>query len=253
MKKIFTFLVAFLAIAGNAVWGQETMEIRSWEDFLKFRDAVKENPNTNAILMNDIVANENILGDDGLPNIKYEEGSGHHDYQDLNLWSWNSTTFTYGGTFDGNNKTISGIYSIGDALFGTLSENAIIKDLGIIDSYFRIKNSSGAAVFCGTNRGTISYCWNEGTLEVYSSGYGGGNAGAICSMNYGTIENCYNKGLIYSIASIWEGMGSTGGICGKSSGVIQQCYNEGTLDISATTTHTDISKLTFPSRFIGGY
>ena len=43
MKKIFTFLVAFLAIAGNAVWGQETITINTAKELREFAKEVNEN------------------------------------------------------------------------------------------------------------------------------------------------------------------------------------------------------------------
>ena len=253
--RIFTLLVAFLAIAGNAVWGQENgiMEIKSWDDFLKFRDAVKENPNINAILMNDIVANENILGDDGLPNIKVESGPGHHDYQDLNLWSWNATLFKYSGTFDGNNHVISGIYSTGDCLFKTLTEEAVVKDLTITDSYFR-EAASDISVIAETNKGLISNCVSEATIEVDDNNgalthYGGKNISVFANNNEGIIENCVSRGLIKADLSPWEGSYYIAGIAGASSGVIRQCVNECNFDIQH---QGGDSGGKYPHYFIGG-
>ena len=251
--RIFTLLMAFLATLSGAVWGQEPMEIRSWEDFLAFRDAVKENPNTDAILMNDIMANENILGEDGLPNIKYEEGSGHHDYQDLNLWSWKATYYTYSGTFDGNGYKISGIFSNADPLFGTLTEEAVVKNLTVTDSYFRV-SLYDISVFAETNRGTISNCISEATIEAddkdgsYAK-YVGKRIAGICGTNEGIIEDCINRGLIKADLSPWEGIYNIAGICGTSSGIIRRCINECNFDIQHQKGDNGGK---YPHYFIGG-
>ena len=48
MKKIFTFLVAFLAIAGNAVWGQTPITINTAEELREFAKKVNDNADNNA-------------------------------------------------------------------------------------------------------------------------------------------------------------------------------------------------------------
>ena len=250
--RIFTMLVAFLTMVGNAVWGQsnETMEIRSWEDFLAFRDAVKKNPQTNAILMNDIVANEDILGEDGLPNIEYEEGSGHHDYLNLNLWSWGSTSFTYSGTFDGNNCKISGIYSTGDCLFRNLTKEAIIKDLTITDSYFH-GFSTTASVFAKENEGTISNCVSEATIDVRPDSHvqSGMTIAAICGINSGIIEDCISRGLIKVDMSPYEYLYGIAGISGQNNGTIRRCINECDFDIQHQEGDTGVK---YPCYYVGG-
>ncbi len=87
--RIFTLLVAFLAIAGNAVWGQETVQISTVEDLYAFAERVDEGETSlNAILVNSIVINENVLSEDGHLNISNPD-------------RWKFDRLTYSGTFDG--------------------------------------------------------------------------------------------------------------------------------------------------------
>ena len=86
MKKIFTFLVAFLAIAGNAVWGQETITINTAKELREFAKEVNENTDEDASW-------NVVLG----TNINLEN----------NAWT---PIKNFKGTFDGGNHTISGLY-----------------------------------------------------------------------------------------------------------------------------------------------
>ena len=141
----------------------------------------------------------------------------------------------YYGTFDGNGKTISGLYfndtdTEGVGLFG-VSEGTI-KDLGVVDSYFKGLSEVGGV--CGENySGTIEGCYNAGTV----SGTSYNDFGGVCGLNRGTVQNCYNKGKI-------SGRACTGGVCGQNysaeanrpAATIKNCYNEG--EVSGTAAYT---------------
>ena len=177
----------------------------------------------NAILMNSIVINENVLSEDGHLNISNPD-------------RWKFDRLTYSGTFDGQGNTISGFYS-SNPFLGTLKEGGVIKNLGIIDSYFYMANGYSCAIFCTTNEGTISNCWNSGTLDIgvntNPASLRGSRIGIFCETNEGTIEGCHNEGYIYSAAEFYEGIRSIGGICGMNSGIIRKCYNAGKINITA--------------------
>ncbi|WP_455057426.1 GLUG motif-containing protein [Jutongia sp.] len=59
--------------------------------------------------------------------------------------------------------------------------------------------------------------------------------GGICGYNGGTITNCYNTGTVTATGSV----ASVGGVCGCSIAPISNCYNIGT--VTATSSSTDIS------------
>ena len=109
--RIFTLLVAFLAIAGNAVWGQETTwtgegsgtaedpyQISTPDELKAFRDLVNGgDADACAILTADIELNSS---EEWEPiGYKTTSGSGFNT----------STTFSYLGTFDGKGYTIKGL------------------------------------------------------------------------------------------------------------------------------------------------
>ena len=144
-------------------------------------------------------------------------------------------TTQYSGTFDGNNKTVSGLYFNGDStcigLFGSSESDGNIKNVGVVDSYFKGNDHVGGV--CGNNAGTITNCYNAGNLTAIESS---ATIGGICGYNNGgTVTNCYNTGTVTATGSV----ASVGGVCGCSIELISNCYNIGT--VTATSSGADIS------------
>ena len=126
----------------------------------------------------------------------------------------------FGGTFDGQGHTVSGIYINSEndfqGLFGY--NGGTIKNVGLTNSY--IKGDWCVGGVCGRNHdGTISGCYNSGTV----SGTGKyTDVGGVCGQNNGTISNCYNSGEV-------SGNSDIGGVCGINHDTISNCYNSGTV------------------------
>ena len=171
----------------------------------------EEQTTINGKLTADIVVNENVLKADGSPN--------NGEFR-----SWTpigNDGNRYQGTFDGNGKTVSGLYfnSSGTdhvGLFGFVS-NGTIKNVGIVDSYFGGTSFIGGVV--GFNRGTVTDCYNSGTVSGK-----GHSVGGVVGNTIGTVTNCYNSGTVSG-----EGH-SVGGVVGyNNSGTVTKCYNTGTV------------------------
>ncbi|WP_124099066.1 LPXTG cell wall anchor domain-containing protein [Ruminococcus sp. Marseille-P6503] len=196
------------------------------------------NASINARLMDNIVINENVLTADGELN---GDGSGFKAWTPIG-----TTTYNYKGIFDGNNKTISGIYvnnsSVWHGLFGR--NDGTIQNVGVVDSYIKAYTAIGGVCAYNDSNGTIINCYNTGTVS------GNGYVGGVCGYNYGTISNSYNTGSVSGETSYVGGMcgfnangftisncyntGSVsgeyqvGGVCGyNSKGTISNCYNTG--------------------------
>ena len=124
----------------------------------------------------------------------------------------------YTGTFDGQGHTISGLNFDNSGLnnvglFG--SNSGTIKNVGVVNSYFYGSDFVGGV--CGYNEGTITGCYNTGSVS------GNDWVGGVCGQNYGgTITSCYNTGTA-------SGNNWVGGVCGSNSGTITSCYNTGTV------------------------
>ena len=168
-----------------------------------------------------------------------------------------SPNYPFVGTFDGNNKIISGIVIVGlpsayAGFFGRISGNtALIKNLGIVD--ISINNASTKASIGGlvglNNGGTIRDSYVIGQMEY------GTTTGGIASINYGIIDNCYFSGSItngHTVGGIVginegyignshvninmgkEGISIAGGIAGevyalRRSSIIEKCSSIGTI------------------------
>ena len=232
-SRIITLLVAFLAIAGNAVWGQGTSwtgqgtgtpenpyQISNADDLKAFRELVNGGKaDACAILINNI-------------DLENEEWTPIYYCSEEGI----TATLSYTGTFDGNNKTIKGLNISKDnyasALFGAIGVIEMnfsgsmetksigeVKDLTVEGSFNKDLTTTAGGI-CGYNAGTIRNC----VSNITTSDFNRATIGGICSYNLGTITKCINKGNIKTSSD-------AGGICGKNGGegIIEQCYNEGSI------------------------
>ena len=172
--------------------------------------------NSDAVLTEDIVVNKNVLHDGDLTK----------DVAGLRNWT---PIQEYGGTFDGAQHTISGIYCDLDTIkeagiFQNITISATVENVGVLDSYFRLKEGYDVGGIVGYNSGIIRNCYNEAmVINLYDDiNYLGG----ICGVNEGgTIIGCYNTG---KVANAVFGT-RAGGICGRSNNKIFNCYNTGSV------------------------
>jgi len=166
-----------------------------------------------AKLTDNIVINKNVLDSYGDLNPKA---------QDLVAW----TPVSFAGLFDGNGKTISGLYVNDTTLmmvglfsgvsFASYGDSAVVKDFGIEDSYFYGKYQGSrdpdiGGIFATTTATDayikISNCYSNATIE------GWGVIGGLVGWNGSkmTIENSHNSGKIRTNISA-----SAGGLVGIS-------------------------------------
>ena len=139
----------------------------------------------------------------------------------LNSWTPignNSQPFT--GTLDGDGHSVSGIYinsgTDHQGLVGFLGSGGTLQNVGVKTSY--IKGGYTVGGLCGRNNGTVTNCYNTGTVTGT-----GDYAGGLCGYNNsGTVTNCYNTGSV-------SGNRFVGGLCGDNSGNVTNCYNTGTV------------------------
>ena len=197
-------------------------------------DGIEQNTLANAILTANITVNENLLD-----SLQYDTEGNVSNGSDFISWTpiadcMEDHITLYSGTFDGNNKTVSGLYfndnSTRIGLFGSSEADGNIKNVGVVDSYFKGNDFVGGV--CGRNDGTITNCYNAGNLTVIESS---ATIGGICGYNSGTVTNCYNTGTVTATGQV----ASVGGVCGCSIAPISNCYNIGI--VTATSSDADIS------------
>ena len=182
------------------------------------------NPNANAVLTADITVNEGVLKPDGTLNTEKKDTFKQWTPIGYNA---SSNDVWYGGTFDGQNHTISGLYCDTDqlcaGLFGHAASTSFIKNVTVADSYFRARTYVGGV--CGWNEQcTIAGCINESTV-VGTSNYS--PVGGVCGYSdYGYIEKCSNFGTVIGTGT----HSNVGGVCGRNGHrSITGCYNAGTI------------------------
>lgn len=131
----------------------------------------------------------------------------------------------YTGTFDGKDKTITGLTVNGSdgryyfGLFGSIGSGGTVKDLTLADVSINAKDSIGGVA--GENNGTIENCQvTGGTITVNNSGTG--NAGGIAGVNNGIIKGCSSAATVKDACN-------TGGVVGLNYNQVIACYSTGTV------------------------
>ncbi|WP_289006195.1 GLUG motif-containing protein [uncultured Parabacteroides sp.] len=241
MRKLILVL-NILVMMVCAVWGQVVWDGNEKEDLeyidgvyhistaaqlAKLADLVNNGEDNfkgkTVILQNNIVLNEKVLDEDG--NLQ-NDGAG------LNLWTPIGKNYqnSFKGIFNGNGKTVSGVYIVDDTedadlgLFGDLGEGGRIQNVGVEDSYVKGTGmSASVGGVCGYSyKGTISNSYNTGLVE----GGDGANVGGVCGKIYGLLSSSYNTGSV-------TGTGNdvyVGGVCGYSDGgSLSNSYNTGSV------------------------
>ena len=127
-----------------------------------------------------------------------------------------SVSQPFTGTLDGDGHSVSGIYINSTAnyqgLVGYLGEGGTLQNLGVKASY--IKGDYYVGGLCGRNDGTVTNCYNTGSVTGTRDYVGG-----LCGWNYyGNVTNCYNAGSV-------TGSYYVGGLCGYNySATVTNCY-----------------------------
>ena len=132
----------------------------------------------------------------------------------------------YKGTFDGNGKTVSGLYVKNNqysGLFGKLN-GATIKNLTVEGTVVGsdTKGTGGIAATLTVNS-TISDC----VSKVYVSSEKGCTGGICGDIKKGKIINCINIGSVYVNGASASGIGGIAGQIEDSSSEIYNCANLG--------------------------
>ncbi|MCL2380743.1 MAG: hypothetical protein FWC64_04005 [Treponema sp.] len=172
---------------------------------------------------------------------------------DLNLTNqeWRSIGWSYlplhpfNGTFDGDNRTITGFNTTSNqGFFGLIGEHGTVKNINFVD--FSVSGSDGEGGLARTNHGMIQnisiingavngsaftggvVSFNSGTIQntSFSGTISGVGSGGIASSNSGTIQSSVVTGTISSSSS------EAGGISGNNSGMVRNSYS--TADITGT-------------------
>ena len=231
---------------GRVLAGDGTKEdpykISSAAELEEFRDKVN-NGETDAwaVLTANIVLNEKI---------EVDENGTVTNQEKLSEWTpIGNEDHLYTGTFDGNGKTISGLYIDSDAdyqgLFGYLGTSGIntgtVQNLSVSGS---VSGSDHVGGVVGANGGNVINCTNTGSVK------GSDHVGGVVGENSGSVINSYNTGTVtgtvdsvggvvgyndiggsvtncYNTGSVTSSGSNVGGVVGYNVGPVKNCYNTG--------------------------
>ena len=145
---------------------------------------------------------------------------------------------SFGGTFEGNGYTISGLeISAGVApagLFGIIAPGGVVQNLHVEGTVAPEGSGAGVGGIVGVNRGTVRSCSFSGSVS------GTERTGGIAGENAfgGTLAGCEVSGGVFA-------MQMTGGIAGSNSGTVSACVsrayvNTNTLDPTITLSELNL-------------
>lgn len=164
--------------------------------------------------------------DGGQLNADFSAKSGAEAFQTICA---GANTLAFSGTFDGNGKTISGLYISRTAqyagLFGSV-KGGTIKNLTVIAN---VSNSSTDTGIIAGNFGggtTVENCIAKGIVTSKSTSDGARTAGIVGRDSATSlVKNCVNYATINASTG-----GYNGGIVGQQQGKVDGCTNFGSIN-----------------------
>ena len=225
-------------------------QIGSAEDLREFADKVNNGEiRASAVLTDDINLN---------PDMKISEDGTVTNGKEPDRWTPIGTDINpYRGTFDGNGKTISGLYIDSNdyyqGLFGYLSTDGdntgTVQNLSVSGSVSGSDHVGGVVGY--NDGGRVENCYNTGAVSggvevggvvgsnsfsatvtnCYNTGKVSGNrdvGGVVGDNSFGaTVTNCYNTGEVSGPDSGSDN--NVGGVVGDNRGTVKNCYNTGSV------------------------
>lgn len=143
---------------------------------------------------------------------------------------------SFGGSFDGNGYTISGLEFTDTrsvvGLFRYVQPKGVIRNLKVSGQIAPGGTAATVGGICGSNRGLIADCHYVGSVA------GKTNVGGIAGVNEegGSILRCTSQGVV-----VGENM--TGGIVGFNLGLVENCENQACVNIHTPDGSLDLSSI----------
>ena len=213
-------------------------ELDSYEDLVWFQQYVDAgNLEINARLTADIVANENLLNDNGTLN-----GTPS------NTWTPIGRNFTlaaksYNGTLDGAGHSITGLFfydTKGAGYYGLFAKmgRGTVKNLAIVDSFFGgVNKSNYVGTFVGEGYAVnLENCYSNAI--IYAGDYYGGIVGKTSVAN---IRNCLYAGTFRILGSSIYADPIVKKNSTDNSIRVYNCYYKGDCGLNSSTVATAVT------------
>ena len=186
-----------------------------------------------------------VLNEQGLKNLAELVNNGEHN---INITLEDDITLTgewtpigidrnhqYTGTFDGGNKTITGLTVTGSnqyaGLFGRIGSGGTVKNVKLEN--VRIESDNGYANIggvAGYSDGTLEKCVVSGSVSC--SGFASSAGGVVGYQVGGSITGCSSSAIV-------EGVSIAGGVAGKTdNATLTGCHATGDVTLVSSGTAT---------------
>ena len=147
------------------------------------------------------------------------------DSSDPNNWTPIGGVYTFTGSYDGGNHTITGLTitssSLDQGLFGHMN-GGTVKNVKLIDCDYTSSNQYiGGIAGHIIGNGIVDNCYVTGIIRVTSIAGENGAGGVVGWNESGTIKNCVSEVDIDTVTN------NAGGIAGRNSSTIINCYSTG--------------------------
>ena len=238
MKKLLLVVVSVLAVYANAA-REIVMQVPKLVDGCYLISNAAElykvafsfmDPKTDCVkLTADIVVNENVIKD-GTLNVA--------DTANFAVWQ-RYAFFDFEGVFDGQGHTISGLYfndstvdlvglfgRVGNSWTGGIIENIVIKDVHLVDTYFKAGSNVGGLV--GEAEDGINLVIERSSVDGIIEGddHAGGLIGYLDDSRFVSIYDSYNAA---SVTATYYAGGIAGCMLWGAHLRIANAYNVGTV------------------------
>ena len=213
-------------------------ELDSYEDLVWFQQYIDAgNLEINARLTADIVANENLLNDNGTLN-----GTPSNVWTPIGR-NFKFATSSYNGTLDGAGHSITGLFfydTKGAGYYGLFAKmgRGTVKNLAIVDSYFGgVPKSNYVGTFVGEGYAVnVENCYSNAI--IYASDYYGGIVGKTSVAN---IRNCLYAGTFRILGSSIYADPIVKKNSTDNSIRVYDCYYKGDCGLTSSTVATAVA------------
>ena len=213
-------------------------ELDSYEDLVWFQQYIDAgNLEINARLTADIVANENLLNDNGTLN-----GTPSNVWTPIGR-NFKFATSSYNGTLDGAGHSITGLFfydTKGAGYYGLFAKmgRGTVKNLAIVDSFFGgVNKSNYVGTFVGEGYAVnLENCYSNAI--IYASDYYGGIVGKTSVAN---IRNCLYTGTFRILGSSIYADPIVKKNSTDNSIRVYNCYYKGDCGLNSSTVATAVT------------
>lgn len=185
-------------------------------------------------------------------DIVVNEGNAADWAKETPEYTWvpvGTVDYPFAGIFDGNMHSISGLYCNTDAaysgLFSTTSEVTVIKNLKLMNSFFKSTAASFGSI-AGRGRGTFDTIYSNAIVIGLKANIGG-MVGQVPGDGGIKMNNCWFDGTVTHTGNA-SSEKISGGLVGVmySDSTMSNCLNTGTIDATAFKTPNKNSTIVSP-------